>query len=186
MLPQHVRRAAPNGSSVTVGANPTVMSSHVNGTAETAGVTEQQHSVISSNHNTMHYIPQELSITETDCVVSEWSPLSPCTLTCDSTGVGGYQIRSREIKVKNSPGGEKCPALEEKVVGCNKGIPCRETHTDCSARVCGLRCIAFVKLSHRYSMSIPVQLSIAKFPIGLIGPNVMSLADSVFPIGREK
>lgn len=54
------------------------------------------------------------------CKVSAWSAWSPCTKSCDS----GKHRRSRKIVRPRSPGGAKCPALQE-TGRCNTfGCPC--------------------------------------------------------------
>ena len=44
-----------------------------------------------------------------DCVVSEWSEWSKCDADCD----GGFQSRTRTIKVPAAHGGAVCPVLKE-------------------------------------------------------------------------
>ncbi|NXX44406.1 THS7B protein, partial [Tricholaema leucomelas] len=52
----------------------------------------------------------------TDCVISEWSPWSPCTHTCSTKNAEGSQSRSRSILALPAEGGKACPpdrALQE-------------------------------------------------------------------------
>ncbi|NWV59055.1 THS7B protein, partial [Malurus elegans] len=51
-----------------------------------------------------------------DCVVSEWSPWSPCSHSCSSKNAEGTQSRSRSILALPAQGGKACPpdrALQE-------------------------------------------------------------------------
>ncbi|KAM7097073.1 thrombospondin type-1 domain-containing protein 7B isoform 5-T7 [Ciconia maguari] len=61
----------------------------------------------------------------TDCVISEWSPWSPCSHSCSSKNAEGSQSRSRSILALPAEGGRACPpdrALQEHRA-CN-GHPC--------------------------------------------------------------
>uniref|UniRef100_A0A8C0IEL0 Thrombospondin type-1 domain-containing protein 7A n=1 Tax=Bubo bubo TaxID=30461 RepID=A0A8C0IEL0_BUBBB len=52
----------------------------------------------------------------TDCVISEWSPWSPCSHSCSSKNAEGSQSRSRSILALPAEGGKACPpdrALQE-------------------------------------------------------------------------
>ncbi|KAM6080416.1 thrombospondin type-1 domain-containing protein 7B isoform 5-T5 [Theristicus caerulescens] len=52
----------------------------------------------------------------TDCVISEWSPWSPCSHSCSSKNAEGSQSRSRFILALPAEGGKACPpdrALQE-------------------------------------------------------------------------
>uniref|UniRef100_A0A663NAP1 Thrombospondin type 1 domain containing 7B n=1 Tax=Athene cunicularia TaxID=194338 RepID=A0A663NAP1_ATHCN len=52
----------------------------------------------------------------TDCVLSEWSPWSPCSHSCSSKNAEGRQSRSRSILALPAEGGKACPpdqALQE-------------------------------------------------------------------------
>uniref|UniRef100_A0A8C3TSW4 Thrombospondin type 1 domain containing 7B n=1 Tax=Catharus ustulatus TaxID=91951 RepID=A0A8C3TSW4_CATUS len=60
-----------------------------------------------------------------DCVVSEWSPWSPCSHSCSSRNAEGTQSRSRSILALPAEGGKACPperALQEQRA-CNEH-PC--------------------------------------------------------------
>ncbi|XP_063257059.1 thrombospondin type-1 domain-containing protein 7B [Prinia subflava] len=60
-----------------------------------------------------------------DCVVSEWSPWSPCSHSCSSKNAEGTQSRSRSILALPAEGGRSCPperALQEQRA-CNEH-PC--------------------------------------------------------------
>ncbi|NXP37618.1 THS7B protein, partial [Leiothrix lutea] len=60
-----------------------------------------------------------------DCVVSEWSPWSPCSHSCSSKNAEGTQSRSRSILALPAEGGKACPperALQEQRA-CNEQ-PC--------------------------------------------------------------
>ncbi|NXK87861.1 THS7B protein, partial [Formicarius rufipectus] len=51
-----------------------------------------------------------------DCVVSEWSPWSPCSHSCSTKNAEGTQSRSRSILALPAEGGKACPpdrALQE-------------------------------------------------------------------------
>ncbi|XP_010085254.1 PREDICTED: thrombospondin type-1 domain-containing protein 7B-like, partial [Pterocles gutturalis] len=51
-----------------------------------------------------------------DCVISEWSPWSPCSHSCSSKNAEGSQSRSRSILALPAEGGKACPpdrALQE-------------------------------------------------------------------------
>ncbi|KAJ7409296.1 hypothetical protein BTVI_56877 [Pitangus sulphuratus] len=51
-----------------------------------------------------------------DCVISEWSPWSPCSHSCSSKNAEGAQSRSRSILALPAEGGKACPpdrALQE-------------------------------------------------------------------------
>ncbi|XP_058277386.1 thrombospondin type-1 domain-containing protein 7B [Hirundo rustica] len=59
-----------------------------------------------------------------DCVVSEWSPWSPCSHSCSSKGAEGTQSRSRSILALPAEGGKACPperALQEQRA-CNEHL----------------------------------------------------------------
>ncbi|XP_054033191.1 thrombospondin type-1 domain-containing protein 7B [Dryobates pubescens] len=45
----------------------------------------------------------------TDCVISEWSPWSPCSHSCSSKNAEGSQSRSRSILALPAEGGKACP-----------------------------------------------------------------------------
>ncbi|KFR14036.1 Thrombospondin type-1 domain-containing protein 7B, partial [Opisthocomus hoazin] len=52
----------------------------------------------------------------TDCVISEWSPWSPCSHSCSTKNAEGSQSRSRSILALPAEGGKACPpdrALQE-------------------------------------------------------------------------
>ncbi|NXN47599.1 THS7B protein, partial [Rhinoptilus africanus] len=44
-----------------------------------------------------------------DCVISEWSPWSPCSHSCSSKNAEGSQSRSRSILALPAEGGKACP-----------------------------------------------------------------------------
>ncbi|KAI1237370.1 Thrombospondin type-1 domain-containing protein 7B, partial [Lamprotornis superbus] len=81
-----------------------------------------------------HHLCSELSHPEVvacevpcarDCVVSEWSPWSPCSHSCSSRNAEGTQSRSRSILALPAEGGKTCPperALQEQRA-CNEH-PC--------------------------------------------------------------
>ncbi|XP_015490887.1 thrombospondin type-1 domain-containing protein 7B [Parus major] len=59
-----------------------------------------------------------------DCVVSEWSPWSPCSHSCSSKNAEGTQSRSRSILALPAEGGKACPperSLQEQRV-CNEHL----------------------------------------------------------------
>ncbi|NXO34104.1 THS7B protein, partial [Locustella ochotensis] len=59
-----------------------------------------------------------------DCVVSEWSPWSPCSHSCSSKNAEGTQSRSRSILALPAEGGKACPperALQEQRA-CNEQL----------------------------------------------------------------
>lgn len=61
----------------------------------------------------------------TDCVVEEWSEWSECDAECG----GGFQMRSRNVRVPGENGGEECPHLYESRP-CNSH-PCGGQPVDC-------------------------------------------------------
>ncbi|XP_005519659.1 PREDICTED: thrombospondin type-1 domain-containing protein 7B [Pseudopodoces humilis] len=59
-----------------------------------------------------------------DCVVSEWSPWSPCSHSCSSKNTEGTQSRSRSILALPAEGGKACPperSLQEQRA-CNEHL----------------------------------------------------------------
>ncbi|RLW04808.1 hypothetical protein DV515_00005689 [Chloebia gouldiae] len=59
-----------------------------------------------------------------DCVLSEWSPWSPCSHSCSSKNAEGTQSRSRSILALPAEGGKACPperALQEQRA-CNEHL----------------------------------------------------------------
>uniref|UniRef100_A0A8C0URH5 Thrombospondin type-1 domain-containing protein 7B-like n=1 Tax=Cyanistes caeruleus TaxID=156563 RepID=A0A8C0URH5_CYACU len=59
-----------------------------------------------------------------DCVVSEWSPWSPCSHSCSSKNAEGTQSRSRSILALPAEGGKACPperSLQEQRA-CNEHL----------------------------------------------------------------
>ncbi|XP_041329117.1 thrombospondin type-1 domain-containing protein 7B [Pyrgilauda ruficollis] len=59
-----------------------------------------------------------------DCVLSEWSPWSPCSHSCSSKNAEGTQSRSRSIVALPAEGGKACPperALQEQRA-CNEHL----------------------------------------------------------------
>jgi hypothetical protein len=62
----------------------------------------------------------------TDCEVSAWGPLGPCSKTCSSAVVvPGTQVRTRAVVTSPLDGGKDCPALTESRE-CNRNTPCRQ------------------------------------------------------------
>ena len=43
-----------------------------------------------------------------DCIMSDWSPWSDCSTSCET----GSQMRYRHIKQMPSDGGRQCPSLD--------------------------------------------------------------------------
>jgi hypothetical protein len=53
-----------------------------------------------------------------DCVFTEWTPWSKCSITCDNHGVGGNQVRTRKITIEAAHGGKGCPHTEDRKLKC--------------------------------------------------------------------
>ncbi len=59
-----------------------------------------------------------------DCKVGEWSPWSPCSATCGSSGTSS---RRRSVLRPESNGGKRCPLLKEERA-CTSDQPCPARH----------------------------------------------------------
>lgn len=64
-------------------------------------------------------------VADLDCVLSEWSDWTSCTLDCGN-GNDGTQTRIRQILKHPAPGGEQCPGNLEEVRPCVDIQPCRK------------------------------------------------------------
>jgi hypothetical protein len=60
-----------------------------------------------------------LTVEPIDCVLSEWTSWSPCSLTC---GMNGVRQRTRSVEVTSSGGGLPCGSRLE-VILCEV-LPC--------------------------------------------------------------
>lgn len=63
--------------------------------------------------------------TESDCIVSDWSDWSKCSIDCGMSSEG-TQSRTRQI-LKQHTGGQECPKDLEEIRACVDLLPCRRS-----------------------------------------------------------
>lgn len=63
--------------------------------------------------------------TPVNCLMSEWSEWSPCSVTCGR----GHKTRERHILIHPSHGGKRCPSKRTRTKPCRKGR-CDPTEVD--------------------------------------------------------